>query len=58
MNYYNGISSGHCLVLKEIITFSASIKLEDIRSQIANFSTPQSWRYLRPDEIEKLLLFK
>ncbi|ARI79418.1 ASCH domain-containing protein [Microcystis sp. LEGE 00066] len=52
MNYYDGISSGHCLVLKEIITFPAPIKLEELRSQIVNFRVPQSCRYLRPDEIE------
>jgi predicted transcriptional regulator len=54
MDYYDGNSSGYCLVLKEITTFSTPIKLEELRTQIVNFIVPQSYRYLRPDEIETL----
>ena len=51
MKYYDGTSSGYCLVLKEIIAFSAPIKLEELRMQIKNFKVPQSWRYLQSDEL-------
>lgn len=51
MKYYDGTSSGYCLVLKEIIAFSAPIKLENLRMQIKNFKVPQSWRYLQSDEL-------
>ena len=51
IKYYDGIYSGYCLILKEIIAFSTPIKLENLRMQIKNFKVPQSWRYLQSDEL-------
>jgi predicted transcriptional regulator len=53
-SYFVDTSFGFCLILKEISFFPSSIKLEDLQAQISNFTVPQSYRYLKPDEIEIL----
>ena len=52
LKYYDGINRGYCLTFKTVTLFSIPIKLETLRSHILNFRVPQSWRYLRTDEVK------
>lgn len=53
-SYYEGTSIGYGLVLTAVQSFSSPIPLGKLQSEISNFRVPQSYRYLRPEEIDIL----
>lgn len=52
--YYQGLSLGCGIFLNRTQHFNNPIQLEQLRKEWNNFRPPQSFRYLKPDEINLL----
>ncbi|MGD1910895.1 MAG: ASCH domain-containing protein [Rivularia sp. (in: cyanobacteria)] len=55
--YYQGASFFVGIYLRNPKQFEVSINLENLRKRIPEFTPPQSYRYLKEQEIEKLKSF-
>lgn len=50
--YYKGVSVGCGIFLNKTCHFNEPIKLDRLRQESYNFSPPQSYRYLKPNELD------
>jgi len=50
--YFNGAELGFGIFLKEARRIQNPISLEKLRKTLVNFHPPQTYRYLRPNEVE------
>ena len=50
--YYKGLSTGCGIILDKTHYFEKPVELDCLRRAWDNFRPPQSYRYLKPDEIE------
>jgi predicted transcriptional regulator len=50
--YYEGVSVGCGIFLDKPCSFNEPIKLDRLRQESNNFRPPQSYRYLKPNELD------
>jgi predicted transcriptional regulator len=50
--YYDGANKGYGIFLKEAKRIQNPISLDKLRKLFGSFHPPQSYRYLRPNEVE------
>ena len=49
--YFSGSSTAHALEVADVWKFEDAVALPALRSKFAKFTVPQSWRYVRPEEM-------
>lgn len=52
--YFSGRSTAHALEVANVWKFENAVGLHALRNKFANFAAPQSWRYVRPEEMRSL----
>ncbi len=53
-NYYKSASIGVAIFIKKVHKFDNTAELIKLKQKIENFTPPQSYRYLKPKEVEIL----
>ena len=49
--YFSGCSTAHALEVANVWKFENAVGLHALRNMFAKFAVPQSWRYVRPEEM-------
>ncbi len=50
-SYFHGKTVAYAFEIKEVWEAHKPIPLSELRNEISNFTVPQSWRYVRKDEL-------
>ena len=49
-NYYEGREIAYALQVTDVWEYENPVDLNRLRNRFSNFSVPQSWRYVKPEE--------
>lgn len=50
-SYFSGCSTAHAIEVANVWKFENAVGLHALRNKFAKFAAPQSWRYVRPEEM-------
>lgn len=51
-SYFEGTNTAYALEIKAVWEYQNLVPLNELRDKIPNFNPPQSWRYVKEDELK------